>query len=70
MTLVSGVVPEYLRSVVIVTLHKGKGNRSEYINYRGIALLIEVGKMYAGILVERFRKVTEGLIEDVQVGFI
>ena len=28
-----------------------------------------VGKIYAGILVNRVRKVTEGLINDVQGGF-
>ena len=28
-----------------------------------------VGKIYAGILVDRVRKVTEGLIDDVQGGF-
>ena len=28
-----------------------------------------VGKIYAGVLVDRVRKVTEGLIDDVQGGF-
>ena len=63
----SGVVPEGWRSAVIVPLYKGKGERTECNNYRGISLLSVVGKIYAGILVERVRKVTEGLIDDEQV---
>ena len=47
-----GVVPEYWRSAVIVPLYKGKGERTEYINYRSISLLRVVGKIYAGILVD------------------
>ena len=35
----SGVVPEEWRSAVIVTLYKGKGERTECKNYRGISLL-------------------------------
>ena len=49
----SGVVPENWRSAVIATLYKGKGERPECKNYRGISLLRVVGKMYAGILVDR-----------------
>ena len=38
--------------------YKGKGESSEYKNYRGISLLSVVGKIYAGILVDRVRTVT------------
>ena len=48
----SGVVPKDWRSVVIVPLYKGKGEKTECKNYRGISLLTVVRKMYAGILVE------------------
>ena len=65
----SGVVPEDWRSVVIVPLHKGKGERSECKNYRGIRLLNVVGKIYAGILIDRVRRVTGGLIDEEQGGF-
>ena len=34
-----------------------------------ITLLSVIGKTYAGILVYRVRKVTEGLIDNVQEGF-
>ena len=39
-------------------------------NYIGISLLLSVvGKIYAKTLVERVRRVTEGLIVDEQGGF-
>ena len=60
----SGVLLEDWRSAVIVPLHK----RTECSNYRGINLSV-VGKIYAGILVDRVHKGTEGLIDDKQGGF-
>ena len=54
----SGVVLEDGRSVVIIHLYKGKGERTECSNYRGISLLYMVGKIYSGILVDRVRKLT------------
>ena len=65
----SGVVPEDWRSAVIIPLCKSKGERTECSNYRGIILLNVVGKIYAGVLVDRVLKVTEGLINDEQGGF-
>ena len=65
----SGIVPEDWRSSVIVPLYKDKGERTECSNYKGISLLSVVGKIYPGILVDRVRKVTEGLIDDEQGGF-
>ena len=60
----SGFVPENWRSDVIIPLYKGKGERTECKNYRGISLLSFVGKIYAGILADRVRRVTGGLIDD------
>ena len=40
----SGVLSEDWRSVVIVPLYKGKRERIECKNYRGISLLSAVGK--------------------------
>ena len=65
----SSVVLEDWRSVVIVKLYKGKGERTECSNYRGISLLSVVVKIYAGILVDRVCKVIEGLTDDEQGGF-
>ena len=51
---------------MIVTLYNGKGERIEYRDYR---LLIVVGKIYPGILVDRVRTATQGLFDDEQGGF-
>ena len=59
-------MPGNLNPTVIVPLYKGKGERTECKNYRGVSLLSEVGKIYAGTLVDRDRRVTRGLIEDEQ----
>ena len=48
----SGVVFEDWRSVVIVPLYKGKGEKTECKNYIGISLLNIIGKIYVGFLVE------------------
>ena len=62
----SGVTPGDWRSAVIVPLYKGKGERTECSNYRGISLLNMVGKIYTGILVDRLCEVTEGFIDNMQ----
>ena len=63
------VVLEDWRSAVIVPLYKGKGERTEFKNYRGISLLSVAGKIYAGVIVDRIRRVTGGLIDDEQGDF-
>ena len=63
------VVPEDWSSAVIIPLYKSKGERTECSNYRGISLLRVVVKIYAGIIVDRVCKVTDGLIDDEQGGF-
>ena len=45
-------MPEDWRSVVIVILYSGKGERTECKYYRGISLISVVGKIYAGILID------------------
>ena len=42
------VVPGYWMHAVIVPLHKGKGERTECKNDRGISLLSVVGKIMRG----------------------
>ena len=54
----SGGVPENWRSAVIVPLYKGKRERNECNNYRGIGLLRVVRK-YTGILVYKAHRVTK-----------
>ena len=61
----SGGVLEDWRSAGIVPQYKVKGEKSEYRNYGGITLSV-VGKMYAGILVERIYKETGGLMMSME----
>ena len=58
----SDVIPEDWKSAVIVSLYKGKGERTEYKKYRNINLLSVVGKIYVGILVNRVCGVTRNLM--------
>ena len=62
----SGAVHEYLRSAMILPLHKGEGEMIKCKNYKGISLLSRVSKKFANILVERVCSVTGGLIDDKQ----
>ena len=64
----SCIVPEDWRSPVIVPLYKGKGERTEWKNYRSISLSV-VEKIYAGTLEDKVRKVNGGLIDNEQGGF-
>ncbi len=57
------------REAIIVPLYIGEGNREECINYRGISLLSEPGKIYGRILNERMMKITDKNVGDEQGGF-
>ena len=57
------------RLCIIVPLYKGKEERTECSNYIDISLLSVFGKIYAGILLHRVRRVTESLMDDEQGGF-
>ncbi len=50
-------------------LYKGKGNREECYNYRGICLLSVPRKIYGNILNERMAKITDKSVGDEQGGF-
>ena len=65
----SGKVLIDWKNAVIVPLFKGKGCKDECKNYRGISLLSVGGKVYARVLMERVRKITEGMMNDEQGGF-
>ena len=51
---------------MVVTLYKGEGERTECKSYRCIRFLSVVGKIYAGILVDRVRRVIWDLSYDVK----
>ena len=57
---------EGFRSNVIVSLYKAEREMTKCKNYRDISLLIVVGKIYTGVLLDRVRRVTEVLTDDEQ----
>ena len=64
-----GEVPEDWRNACIVPLYKGKGDKGECSNYRGISLLSIPGKLYGRVLIERVKACTEHQIGEEQCGF-
>ena len=48
-----GVVPMDWRDACIVPLYKGKGDKCECSNSRGISLLSVVGKLFGRVLIKR-----------------
>ena len=52
-----------------VPLYKGKGDKCECSNSRGISLLSVVGKLYGRVLIKRDRGRTECAIGEEQCGF-
>ena len=64
-----GRVPNDWMKAIIVPLYKGKGDKSDCKNYRGISLLSIPGKVYGRILIEKVRFLTEGMIGEEQCGF-
>ena len=61
-------VPNDWVRAIVVPLYKGKGDRNDCKNYRGISLLSIPGKVYGRILIERVRVLTEGMIGEEQCG--
>ena len=60
-----GVVPNDWRKALIIPIHK-KGSRLECSNYRGISLLSVIGKLYARVLNDRVKMMTEEKAMDEQ----
>ena len=54
-----GVVPKDWRCGCIVPLYKGKGDKCERSNSRGISLLSVVGKLLGRVLIKRGRVIGE-----------
>ena len=53
----------------IVTLYKNKGDRSDCNNYRGISLLIVVGKVFARVALTKLQILTGRTLPESQCGF-
>ena len=64
-----GVAPMDWRGAYIVPLYKGKGDKYECSNSRGIGLLSVVGKLHGRVLLKRVRAGTECAIGKEQYGF-
>ena len=57
------------RGACIVPLYKGKGDKCECSNSRGISLLSVVGKLFGRVLIKRVRAGTERAMGEKQCGF-
>lgn len=64
-----GKVPLDWRIATIVMLYKGKGDKAECKNHRGISLLSVLGKLYGRLVIERIREETDSKVWDTQGGF-
>ena len=62
-------VPQDWMDACIVPIYKGKGDKKECNNYRGISLLSVVGKLYGRIVIGRVKQITEMSIGEEQGGF-
>src|SRR5678816_682394 len=56
-------VPQDWQDSCLVPIYKGKGDKKECSNYRGISLLSVVGKIYGRIIIEKVKSIT-----DKQIG--
>ena len=65
-----GEVPQQRKDAVITVLHK-KGDKTECGNYRGISLVLHVGKVLLKVVASRLGAYCEakGLLPDEQCGF-
>lgn len=64
-----GVVPDRWGKIVILPIYKGKGDTGECGNYRGIALLDHIAKVYERILEKRLREAIEMQLGEEQYGY-
>lgn len=62
-------IPQDFKDVVIVTIYKKKGLRSERGNHRGISLLSIAGKIVAKIILNRIKIIAEKVLPESQCGF-
>ena len=65
-----GAVPQQWRNANVVTIYKGKGEKSVCGNSRGISLLSAAGKVLAKVMLSRLiQSITEHLLPESQCGF-
>lgn len=61
--------PDDMRDANIITLYKGKGDRGDCNNYRGISLLSIVGKLFARVILAKLQRLAERVYPEAQCGF-
>ena len=62
-------LPQDFKDVLIVTIYKKKGDRSDCGNHRGISLLSIAGKIMAKILLNHLKTISEDVLPESQCGF-
>ena len=65
----SDVVPEDWKAACIVPVYKGKDDRRDYANYRGISILSISGKIYGRVLISRVIESTKEQVAEDQGRF-
>ena len=64
----SGVVPEDRQVVCIVSVYKGKGDKRDCANCKGIGVLSIPGKIYGRVLINRMIESTKEQVAEEQGG--
>ncbi|KAJ2944193.1 hypothetical protein O0L34_g18171 [Tuta absoluta] len=62
-------IPQDMRDADIITLYKGKGDRGDCNNYRGISLLSIAGKAFAKVILSRLETLAARIYPESQCGF-
>jgi hypothetical protein len=68
-TWTSSMAPSDWKGSLFTFLYKGKGDRMEPDNYRGISLLSVCAKVYTQILLQRLRPILDPSLAESQCGF-
>nr|XP_049705654.1 transposon TX1 uncharacterized 149 kDa protein [Helicoverpa armigera] len=64
-----GTVLQDMRDADIITLYKGKGDRGDCNNYRGISLLSVTGKAFAKVILKKIETLAARIYPESQCGF-
>lgn len=62
-------VPDDFKLSRISAIYKNRGDRSDCNSYRGISLLSAPGKVFARVLLNRLRDLSESILPETQFGF-
>jgi hypothetical protein len=67
----TGYFPLGWKTSMLHLIHKGKGDKRDPANYRGISLLSTLSKVYTGVMARRLNEWIEkrGAISECQMGF-